>query len=134
MDQSLHQESTISWSKVRNKGSRPLHEDTIRESKLSKEDGHWLHPTTTQNRFSALSTEEAADPPQQDFTSDSPKAQPIFVSDVTTIPPLIQLLDQTAFKLCEIKALAHNQVKIQSKTPDTYRAIIKALTPKNKSF
>jgi hypothetical protein len=68
------------------------------------------------------------------ITDDSPKPPPIFVSDVTTIPPLIQLLDQTAFKLYEIKAPAHNQVKIQSKTPNNYRAIIKALTAKNTSF
>jgi hypothetical protein len=104
MDQSLHQESTIPWSKVPNKRSRTLHEDIIRGFKLFKEDDHLLHPTTTQNRFSALSTEEAADPPQQDFTGDSPKPPPIFVSDVTTIPPLIQILNQTAFKLYEIKA------------------------------
>jgi hypothetical protein len=78
--------------------------------------------------------EEAANPPQQDFTGDSPKPPPIFVSDVTTIPLFIQLLDQTDFKLHEIKVLAHNQVRIQSKTSDIYRAIIKALTTKNTSF
>jgi hypothetical protein len=44
------------------------------------------------------------------------------------------LLDQSAFQLYEIKALVHNQVKIQPKAPDTYRAIIKALADKNISF
>jgi hypothetical protein len=44
------------------------------------------------------------------------------------------LLDQTALQLYEIKALAHNQVRIQPKTPDAHRAIIKVLADKNTSF
>jgi hypothetical protein len=39
------------------------------------------------------------------------------VSDVITIPPLLLLPDQIAFQLCEIKALAHNQVKSPTQNP-----------------
>jgi hypothetical protein len=37
------------------------------------------------------------------------------------------LLDKIVFQQYEIKALTHNQVRIQPTTPDAYRAIIKAL-------
>jgi hypothetical protein len=44
------------------------------------------------------------------------------------------LLDKIVLQQYKIKALAQNQVRIQPKTPDAYRAIIKALTEKNTSF
>jgi hypothetical protein len=44
------------------------------------------------------------------------------------------LLDQIVKQSYEIKALAGNQVRIQPKTPDSYRAIIKALAEKNTAF
>jgi hypothetical protein len=44
------------------------------------------------------------------------------------------LLDQIVFQQYKIKTLAHNQVRIQPKTPDAYGAIIKALAEKNTSF
>jgi ribosome-associated translation inhibitor RaiA len=56
------------------------------------------------------------------------------VSDVITIPPLLQLLDQIVKQSYKIKVLAGNQVRIQPKTPDSYRAIIKALAEKNTAF
>jgi hypothetical protein len=40
------------------------------------------------------------------------------------------LLDQIVFQQYEIKTLAHNQVRIQHKTPDTYRTTIKVLAEK----
>jgi hypothetical protein len=100
---------------------------------LKKKTTDWLHPTSTKNRFAALSSEEPTDTSNFHRWRHS-KATPIYESDVITIPPLLQLLDQTAFQLYEIKALVHNQVKIQPKTPYTYRAIIKAHAEKNTSF
>jgi hypothetical protein len=134
MDQTPHREITIPWSKVLSKRSCPLQEDSTQDAKHSKEENHWLHPTSTKNRFSALSSEEPTDTAQTSTAGDTPKSLQIFVSDVITIPPLLQLLDQIAFQIYEIKALAHNQVKIQPKTPDTYRAIIKTLADKNTFF
>jgi hypothetical protein len=52
----------------------------------------------------------------------------------TSIPPLFQLLDQIVPKLYEIKALAQNQVKVQSKSSDSYRIITKALIDRNTPF
>jgi hypothetical protein len=59
----------------------------------------------------------------------------IFVCNVTTISPLIQLLEQIAKLQYEIKALSGNQIRIQPKSPDAYITIIKALgEKKNTAF
>jgi hypothetical protein len=99
-----------------------------------KQDNHWLNPTPTSNRLASLSDEEVTDHLQEAATDIRPKPPPIFVSDVTTILPLLQLPDQIVKQQCEIKALPDNQVRIQPKTPDSYRAIIKALAEKNTTF
>jgi hypothetical protein len=51
MDQTLHWEAIIPWSKVPGKRSRPFQEDSTQDVKYSKEENHWLHPTSTKNRF-----------------------------------------------------------------------------------
>jgi hypothetical protein len=48
--------------------------------------------------------------------------------------PLIQLLEHIAIQQYEVKALAHNQVKPQPKTSESYRIIIKALAEKRMKF
>jgi hypothetical protein len=57
----------------------------------------------------------------------TPNPPPIYVSDVTTISPLIQLLEQIAQQY-ELKALSNSQIKIQPKTSESYRTITQALT------
>jgi hypothetical protein len=64
----------------------------------------------------------------------TPKPPPIYINDVTNISPLIQLLKQIAIQQYEVKALAHNQVKVQLKTSESYRIIMKALTEKGTHF
>jgi hypothetical protein len=59
---------------------------------------------------------------------------PIYITNVTNISPLIQLLEQLVFQQYEIKALAQNQVKVQPKTSDSYRIITKALAERNTQF
>jgi hypothetical protein len=86
MDSSLCQESSISWTKVSNKRGRPQEEDSTRDAKHPKEDNHWLHPTKTKNRFSALTTEETPDTLQSDTAGVNLKQPPIFVSDAIVIP------------------------------------------------
>jgi hypothetical protein len=44
------------------------------------------------------------------------------------------LLDQIAIKQYAIKALEDNQIKVQPKTSETYRTIIKALAEKRTEF
>jgi hypothetical protein len=42
-----------------------------------------------------------------------PKLPPIYIQDATSIPPLLQLLEQVVAHQYETKALANNQVKVQ---------------------
>jgi hypothetical protein len=112
------------------KRSRTTQEDSIGNAKHNKEDNNWLHPTTTHNHHAALSDDENIDHLQRVATDSTPKPPPIFVSDVITIQPLLQLLDQIVKQSYEIKTLAGNHIRIQPKTPDLYRAIIKALAEK----
>jgi flagellin-like hook-associated protein FlgL len=63
-----------------------------------------------------------------------PKHPPIYITDITNISPLIQLLEQIAKQQYEIKVLADNQVKVQPKTSESYRTIIKALAKKHMEF
>jgi hypothetical protein len=109
------------------KRGRPPQEDNTREAKHGKEDSYWLNPTSTSNRYSALSDEDSSEHHQKSNIETTPKFPPIFVSNVTTIFSLIPLLEQIAKLQNEIKALSGNQIKIQSKTPDAYRTAAKAL-------
>jgi hypothetical protein len=61
-----------------------------------------------------------------------PKPPPIYITDIQNISPLIQLLEQIAQQQYEIKA--GNQVKVQTKTSESYRIIIKALAEKRTHF
>jgi hypothetical protein len=56
------------------------------------------------------------------------------MTDVTNISPLMQLLEQIAIQQYEVKALAHNQVKVQPTTSESYRIIIKDLAEKRTHF
>jgi hypothetical protein len=94
-----------------------------------KESDHWLNPTPTHNRYSALLEDESE---YQQQTTDQPPS--IYRSDVTTIPPLIQLLEQIAELQYKVKALAGNQVKTQPKTSECYRTIAKALAENRTAF
>jgi hypothetical protein len=73
------------------------------------------------HRYAALQEEES---------EDQLKPPPIYITDVKNTSPLIQLLEQITKQQYEIKALADNQVKVQSKTSECYRTIIKALAEK----
>ena len=64
----------------------------------------------------------------------TPKPPPIFVAGVHNIQPLHGLLIEIAADAFELKVLRENQVKIQPKSPDVYRTIIKALTEKHTEF
>jgi hypothetical protein len=57
--------------------------------KHTKESNHWLHPTSTSNRYTALLDEENGQQQQQDGPENTPKPPP---SDVTAVSPLVQLL------------------------------------------
>jgi hypothetical protein len=112
---------------------RPLLPDAIEsESKHAKDTQQWLHPPSieTSNRFSALMEADSADRQHNADPEHPPKPPPIYIQDVTTIPLLLQLLEQVAPRKYETKALANNKVKVQPTISDSYGAIIKALAEK----
>jgi hypothetical protein len=79
--------------------------------------------------------EEGSEDQQQTAGPENkPKPPPVDITDVKYTSPLIQLLEQIAKQQYEIKALADNQVKVQPKTSESYRTIIKALAKKRTEF
>jgi hypothetical protein len=86
MDQTPCRETNIPLSKVPSKRSRPLHEDSTHDAKHSKKENHCLHPTSTQNRFSALSPDEPTDTSETFAAGETPKPPPNFVITVITLP------------------------------------------------
>jgi hypothetical protein len=90
--------------------------------------------TPISNRFSSLQQKDDIVNQSTPGKEDTPKSPPIYITNVTSIPPLFQLLDQIVPKLYEIKALAQNQVKVQPKSSDSYRIITKALIDRNTPF
>jgi hypothetical protein len=121
-------------TKVSYKRGRSTQESTEREAEHTKESEHWLNQTSTSNRYIALLEEESEDYQQKASPENKPKPPPIYINDVTNISPLIQLLEQIALQQYEVTALAHNQVKVQPKTSESYTIIIKALAEKCTQF
>jgi hypothetical protein len=74
---------------------------------------HWLHSTSTSNRYTALLDEEKG---QQDGPGNTPKPPPMYVSDVTTVFSLIQLLEQIGKQQYELEALSNNHTSLNQKT------------------
>ena len=125
------QESVNNWKKVTYKRARPHQNTTSNNPKCLKTSQYWLDAPTTSNRYELLSDDEVGE--AQTNSNQPPKPPPIFVTGVRNITPLIQLLNQIVEQY-EIKALQNNEVKIQPKTADHYRIIIKALTEKQTEF
>jgi hypothetical protein len=80
---------------------------------------YWMRKVKTNSRRPVLRTHQIL-------------LQPI--TYIKNISSLIQLLEQIAKQQYDIKALPDNQVKVQPKTSESYRTIIKALTEKRKEF
>jgi hypothetical protein len=122
------------WIQQSYKRSRPTQDDTSKHFKLAKQSDHWLNPTPTSNRFTALQDEELDNQLPTGKESIPNPPPPIYITNVTNISPLIQLLEQLASHQYELKALAHHQVKVQPKSSDSYRIITKALIEKHTKF
>jgi hypothetical protein len=121
------------WTKVLYKRGRST-QRTEREAKRSKESYHWLNQTSISNRCTALLEEESKDQQQKAGPENTPKPPPVYITDIKNVSPLIQLLEQIAKQQYEIKVLTDNQVKVQPKTSESYRTIIKALAEKRMEF
>jgi hypothetical protein len=101
------------WTTVSNKRGRPIQEEAPREAKHTKESDHWLKPTSTHNPYSALMEDESEDQQQTTDPGNSSKPPTFYISDVTTVQPLIRLLEQIAKLRYEIKALARSKFGIK---------------------
>jgi hypothetical protein len=66
--------------------------------------------------------------------STDPKPPPIFISGVTNIKPLIELLNALAPNKYLVKTQPHDQAKVQPTESPVYTAIIKALMDRNTEF
>jgi hypothetical protein len=75
---------------------------------MAKSNGNWLNPIPISNRFSPLQEEDDLVNQSTPGKEDTPKPPPIYITNVTSIPPLFQLLDKIVPKLYDIKALAQN--------------------------
>jgi hypothetical protein len=120
--------------RYRKERGRSSQEETQRETKHAKQSEHWPNQTSTSNRYTALLEEESEDQQQKAGPENTPKPPAIYITDVTNMSLHIQLLEQIAKQQHEVKALAHNQVKVQPKTSESYRVIIKALAEKRTQF
>jgi hypothetical protein len=117
------------WQRVsRKRGRKTEGHENLDETKQD----YWLGeniPTT--NRFSSLSEEHMEEAEKQSAESKPP---PIFISRVTNIKPLIELLNTIAKDKYLVKALYNNQVRVQSTESSVYTTIAKALIDKNTEF
>ncbi|GAB0086549.1 hypothetical protein DMENIID0001_006350 [Sergentomyia squamirostris] len=126
------------WIRPNNKrkGTSPgLNNRMTKQSKIT----NWLGVPTT-NRFGDLPVDDnPSSMVNDDNTGDSstgrdqprqPPPPPIFVHNVEQIQPLYTLLDEMAPNGYILKPFVNNQVKIQLKTIDLYRSVLKALQEK----
>jgi hypothetical protein len=98
------------WIQQTNNRGRPTQDSNNKDFKHAKPSEHWLNPTITSNRFTAIQPDEEPKKPPLPGKETTPKPLPIYISNVTTVPPLIQLVDQIVPQHYEIKALTNNQV------------------------
>jgi hypothetical protein len=71
------------WTTATSTRGRQTQDDTPKDSKLAKTIDHWLNPTITSNRFTALQTEETQDDNPPSGKEATPKPPPIYITNVT---------------------------------------------------
>jgi len=71
---------------------------------------------------------------EADKQNTEPKPPPIFVTGVTNMQPLIELLNNRAKDKYLVKTPNNNQVRVQPTESSIYTTIVKALIDKNTEF
>lgn len=130
--QDIQNNDTENWQQVQSKKRLRSPDDTRKPSKQTKLGTYWLsqaEPISTTNSFAQLDVD-----PSQNLAEKVLKSPPIYVDKVENIQPLVNLLNEYALDNYELKVLNNDQVKIQPKTPDAYRDIVKQLEIKNTEF
>jgi hypothetical protein len=95
--QKMNSSQPDNWTTVSYKRRRSTQDRTDKEAKHGKQSEHWLNQTSTSNRYTALLEEESEDQ-QKAGNENTPKPPPIYITDITNISPLIQLLEQIAIQ------------------------------------
>ena len=125
-----HPQSTEKqWQTVSRKRGRKTEDQ---EPQTEENQNYWLGgniPIT--NRFSTLSEEHMEEAEKQ---SSEPKPPPIFISGVTNMKPLSELLNTIAKDKYLVKTLHNDQVRVQPTESSVYTIIIKALMDNNTEF
>lgn len=122
---------TVAQKRKRQKNSP----EANKNQKQSKINTYWLsQPVPTSNSFSDLENDEDKEEPQPQQVEKIAKPPPIFIDKVMNIRPLTKLLAETVPDLFEIKVLPKDQIKIQPKTSDAYRTIVKELDARGTEY
>ena len=123
------QQTEEQWKAVSRKRSRKMEgQDILNENRQC----YWLGgPIPTTNRFNSLSEEQMEEANNQ---STEPKPPQIFISGVTNIQPLIELLNTIAKDKYLVKTLYNDQVRVQPTESPMYTTIVRALIDKNTEF
>lgn len=131
-DNNQQSTSNDGWQNVsKRKRSRNSPGQTSTRFKQTKVDDYWLSaPMDTANRFEALRDPE----PEPEIQEKPVKPPPICVNRVNNIQPLINLLNDVIRDDYEIKVLKDEMVKIQPKTIESYKTVMKELKLKNTEF
>jgi hypothetical protein len=123
------QSAELPWITVSRKRGRKMEEQEILNE---NQHDYWLGgPIPTANRFISLSVDQMEETNKQ---STEPKPPPIFISGVTNIQPLIELLNTVAKDKYLVKTLYNDQVRVQPTESPIYTTIVKALIEKNTEF
>lgn len=126
------------WMQTTNKKRQRSSPEPLKSQKQSKLDTYWLSqptPISTSNSFAVLENEQLQEtnkPPI--FKPKADKPPPIFVDRVNNIQPLIELMETYAYNNYDLKVLRNDQVKIQTKSSETYTVVVKELEKKKTEF
>jgi hypothetical protein len=76
-----------SWTTVSYKRGRSTQECSDRVAKHVKDNHHLSPPTITSNRYASLANQDSEGPPTPTGPATIPKPPPIYIQNVTSIPP-----------------------------------------------
>jgi hypothetical protein len=126
--------STNNWTKVSYKPVRSSHDEIETKTEHSKGSDYILNQPSTSNFYTAQLDEKREDQQHKTCPVNMPKPPPMYINGIKNISPLINLLQQIAKQQYEIKALAENQVKVQSKISECYGTAVKTSVEKQREF
>lgn len=116
------------------KRSSPGQVPALKQLKLKES---WLNPTTTENLFNPLFTEDEEDVIETnkvDKVVKTVKPPPIYISGVAEINPLNETLKSVCKQTYSMKILNNHEVKLQTTGSEDYRSLVTELEEKGTEF